>query len=425
MYYLNIFLKNSYFYNVSGKALIILGKYSPTNKQIFVTNCIFKFITAEFEAIRFSISPINRNVSFINCEFYNISTKVIQMDTQICKFESRACELFISNTTFPIIPTNISFVGCQFIYNSFRLLFIDNRAPALGKVNVQLRHLNILYNHLTALTEDHMIIFVNINVHIAGIFNVTKNRCRFSIIHFVSCDILLSGKILFDKNNCAQVIFLDTYIKVMEYTNITFKRNAYHKNVISINENAEEYHQPYPYCFIQYFTVNDNAKQKDVQSRYLVSFNNNNFQKLPFYYHIININGSRLNLQNKSEFASFCHYMSHCKWLPLGTFYDIDPETVTRQIVNIDDNNCNYQKHVCYCSQYKIVNCSINQLGTVYPGQTLQTNLCNMYTNDDNTILYAEVHNINLPNSTCKIAHQSQLINIIGNHSNTVNYKYT
>ena len=77
---------------------------------------------------------------------------------------------------------------------------------------------------------------------------------------------------------------------------------------------------------------------------------------------------------------------------------------------------------IVYCSQYKIVNCSINVLGKVYPGQTLQTNLCNMYSNDDNTILYAEVHNIHLPSSTCKIAHQSQLINIIENHSNTVNY---
>ena len=41
---------------------------------------------------------------------------------------------------------------------------------------------------------------------------------------------------------------------------------------------------------------------------------------------------------------------------------------------------------------------------------------------NDNTVLYAEVHNINLPSSSCKIAHQSQLINVIGNHSNTVNY---
>ena len=58
----------------------------------------------------------------------------------------------------------------------------------------------------------------------------------------------------------------------------------------------------------------------------------------------------------------------------------------------------------------------------MYPGQTLQTNLCTVNANDDSTVLYVEVHNIYLPSSTCKIAHQSQLINIIGNHSNSVNY---
>ena len=41
---------------------------------------------------------------------------------------------------------------------------------------------------------------------------------------------------------------------------------------------------------------------------------------------------------------------------------------------------------------------------------------------NDSTVLYAEVHNINLPTTACRIAHQSQLITVIGNHSNTVNY---
>ena len=402
MYYLKIFLQNSYFYNVSHTALQIKGRYFLPTKQIFITNCKFKFITAPINAIYFTISPFNINVSFINCEFYNISRKVIAMYIQICKSEFHACELIISDRTFNMIPTNISFVGCQFINNRFGLLYIDNRTPALGKVNAQLRQLSISHNRITALTGDHIICLVNINVHIAGILNITKNHCEFSIIHFLSCDILLSGKIIFDKNICAQVIFLDTYIKVMEYTNITFKGNAYHKNVISINEIAEEYHQPYPFCFIQYIAVNDNVKPKNLLNHYSVSFNNNYHYRLPSYYHIININGSRLSSQNKSEFVLFCHYMSHCQWLPFGAFYDSDPETVNKHIVNINDHNCKYRKHVCYCSQYKIVNCSINILGTVYPGQTLQTNLCNMYTNDDNPILYAEVHNINLPNSTCK-----------------------
>ena len=149
----------------------------------------------------------------------------------------------------------------------------------------------------------------------------------------------------------------------------------------------------------------------------------NYYHRIPYYNHIININGSRLHSRKHNrEYILFCHYISHCKWLPLGAFYDSDPETVNQQIINIDDNICSYHKHICYCSQSKIANCSINVLGTVYPGQTLQTNLCNMYSNDDNTILYTEIHDVNLPNSTCMIAHHSKLVNIIGNHSNTVNY---
>ena len=65
-------------------------------------------------------------------------------------------------------------------------------------------------------------------------------------------------------------------------------------------------------------------------------------------------------------------------------------------------------------------------LGVVHPGQMLQENFCKKCGNDENTstvhVLYADIHNTNLPNSTCKITHQSQLISVIGDNSNTVNY---
>ena len=115
----------------------------------------------------------------------------------------------------------------------------------------------------------------------------------------------------------------------------------------------------------------------------------------------------------------FCQHISNCKWLTSGPFNGYDPKTVN---LKINDHNCNYRKQICYCPQSKRANCSIDLLGTVYPGQTLHTNLCNMQSNDSSTVLYAEVHNVNIPSSACKIAHQSQLISIIGNHFNTVNY---
>ena len=346
---------------------------------------------------------------------------MIKVHLELCMtFHAIRCEL--NNVTFPMILTNISFVDCQFISNNHtRLLLIENRTPALGKVNVLFRSLRILHNHMKNKIED-IILLINVNIYIAGTFVATDNKCDLSIMHFQSCNILFSSKVMFNENECDQVIKVDTYLKVAEYTGITFINNTYHKNVISIEQNTEEYNLPYPFCFIQYVAKNDNVKLEDLLSHYSVTFTNNQYRMLPYYRAIINLNGQKLHTQNHSYSKLFCQHISNCKWLPTGPFNGYDPKTVNQQILKIEDHNCNYEKQICYCPQNKSANCNIDLLGTVYPGQTLQTNLCNMQSNDSSTVLYAEVHNVNLPSSACKIAHQSQLINIIRNYANTVNY---
>ena len=234
-YHLKIFLRNSYFCNMDRRALYIIGRYSLTTKQIFVTNCTFKFIDNTAPAITISLSPFNKTISFINCEFYNNKGELIIIYISVCVLKRRICELVISNVTFPLILTNISFVRCQFINNHHRLLMIENTAPTLGKGYVLLKSLTISHNinvPSTEAKENNMISIVTMNVHISGTFNVTKNRYGLSIMQFQSCDVLLSGKIVFNKNYCGQVILLDTYIKIMEFTNITFKNNGYHNNII-------------------------------------------------------------------------------------------------------------------------------------------------------------------------------------------------
>ena len=212
-YYLKIFLQNSSFYNTSSTALKIKGEYFTTTKQIFISNCTFKFNNA----IYFRFSPFNINLSFINYEFVS-NAKVIEISIQTCRVKTAACEILITNAKIPIIPTNMSFLGCQFINNSGMLLLIKNKASALSKLNILFKSINISSNYIKRITESDMILLFNMNVRIAGTFNITKNRYSLSIIHLQSCDILLSGKIIFDKNICAQVILLDTYIKIMEYT---------------------------------------------------------------------------------------------------------------------------------------------------------------------------------------------------------------
>ena len=416
-YHLKIILKNSYLCNMGRTALLIVGRYSLKTHQIFVINCTFKFINAAV-SIDIALLPFNRAVNFINSKFLS-NQGMIRVRISICK--THICEINISNASFALIPTSINIVRCQFIHNySDRLLTIDNKAPAL-KGKVLLKSVNIMHNvQPKSQLENDIISIIAMNVYIAGIFNVTKNRCQLSIIQFELCDIMLSGRIIFSKNRCAQVILLDTYIKVMEHINMTFSHNLYYNNLIAI-ENAVDYHQPYPFCFFQYITLNSNRTQKKLLTHFFIDFTQN--YRYPRYTHVINLIGSKLYSKNTTSSLLFCHYMSHCRWLPHGAFYGNNPEIFNQQIVRINDSSyCNYHKHICYCSQNKEINCSNDILGTVHPGQTLQTSVCNMYISGVSTITYAEVNNINLPNSTCKIAHQSQLINIIGNRSSIVNY---
>ena len=262
-YHLKIILKNSYLCNMGRTALLIVGRYSLTTQQIFVINCTFKFINAAV-SIDIALLPFNRNVNFINCKFLS-NQGMIRVRISICK--THICEINIKNASFALIPTSINIVRCQFIHNSDRLLTIDNKAPAL-KGKVLLKSVNIMHNvQPKSQLENDMISIIAMNVYIAGIFNVTKNRCQLSIIQFELCDIMLSGRIIFSKNRCAQVILLDTYIKVMEHVDMIFSHNLYYNNLIAI-ENAVDYHQPYPFCFFQYMTLNSNRTQKELLTHF-------------------------------------------------------------------------------------------------------------------------------------------------------------
>ena len=418
-YHVNTLLANSKFHSMNQQALkIITSRYSHTTSRVFVINCTFELITAEL-AIRIYVSPFNETVSFINCKFHD-NMELIKITIPICSV-SDDCELIITNAT---MLTNISFVKCKFIGNRNTIILAENKYPISSnlKANILFESLIISHNYvshnyvpLAIGTRANTISITTMNVHINGTVNVTNNRCKQAIVHFQSCDILFSGKMIFIKNDCKEVISTNTHIKVMKYANISFFRNSCYNDIISV-ETSDEYYQPYPFCLFQYITMNNDIVTKDLIAHYdiIIRFNHKPLK----YNHFINLN--RIKPQSNYCAVSFCRFISHCKWLPLAAFYDYTPKAVNDKIIQNDDENCDNHKHICYCD--KRANCSIDILGAVYPGQTLQTNLCNMCINDNSTVLYAEVHNINLPSSICKIVHQSQLVNVIDDYSNTVKY---
>ena len=415
VYNVKILLINSLFYNMDRTALQIENRCTIKRIIILITNCTFELINAN-AAIQIVASPVNQSISFTNSKFHRNEKNLIRIDVSLPPNNRFACRLVnYIHQELLLTAINISFIKCQFRSNRQKLLTIESKVVASHRVNVLLKSLNILHNsysQLKRIQHNDIISVTKANIHISGPVNVAKNNALLSIMKFQSCDILFSGKITFDTNYSNEVISLDTHIKVMEYTNITFVGNKYFSKLITI-ESTEDYYQPHPFCLFQYITLINSSVTKELLPHYIIILNHN---------YNGGSTGITLPSQNNDCSVSYCHFTSHCKWVPSAAFYNYSSETINKQIIQNDDQNCYHRNHICYCSKSNEINCSIDTLGSVYPGQILQTSLCNMCNNDNITVLYAEVHNVNLPSSTCKITHHSQLINFIGNHSHTVNY---
>ena len=365
-YNVKILLLNSHFYNMDRTALHIDSRYSFMILRIIIsiTNCTFRLINAN-AAIRILASPGNQSISFTNSKFHRNEKNLIRIDVTLPIFA-------IHQET----AVNISFINCQFRSNRQKMLTIENKVVAPHQVNVLFQTLNILhnsYNHLKRTQYNNIISVTKANIHIRGPVNVAYNHAWLNIMRFQSCDILFSGKLTFYTNYCNEVISLDTHIKVMEYTNITFVNNKYFSKLITI-ESKEDYYQPYPFCLFQYIKMNYSSITEELLPHYIIIVKHN---------YNTDSTGIILSSQNICS-VSFCHFTSHCKWVHSAAFYNYSPETINKQIIQSDNQKCNHHNHICYCS--KNINCSIDMLGSVYPGQTLQTNLCNMCSNDNITI---------------------------------------
>ena len=408
IYHVYVLLANSHFCNMDRTALAIRKGCSSGTTEIVITNSTFALINAD-PVINIYAPPVKQSINFVNTTFHKNTNNLIVIEiAQIPR--NIGCKVTIINNAFnPLNTIDINIKKCQFSNNKNRLLTIENQI-ATDKANLLLESLDILEN-----TSPTDLISINkINVDVNGFVNFINNRPKLSVIKFKSCDVSFSGSVKFLTNYCNQLISLDTRVKVMEYTNITFSNNRYRKDLIAVDI-IGEYSQPYPFCLFQYIAMNSNTSTKDLLDNYAITFYRN-------YY----VNGSKYVIQNNtygcSASPSFCHFISHCKWLSSGAFYNYNSKIINKKIIkNHDQNYCNYHTQICL-RQSKEIDCRTDILGSVYPGQTLQKNFYNMCSNDNSTVLYAEVHNINLPSSACNIAHHSQLINFIGNHSHTVNY---
>ena len=402
---LRIIINNSLFYNLDHTAMSINSK-SYSNNTMIIENCIFEsnggtYLTDEF---LFTVRPliyivllhVTKSIIFKHCSFkrnYNDQHLILIHVTSFGK------------TKHCIGPlTNITFIRCQFTKNIGELmnfkgvsckanLFITG--PSHFANNAKHTHIN-----RNLLTTSYMI------VHIIGPVVISSN-CATSILYFKSCDVLLHNNILLKSNNCDQVITLEfSYFKMMEYTNITLFKNKHLNKVIATEYDTE--YKLYPLCIFQFVTMRNATTVSP--THYSINIIDN--------LYVVNELTANIERRKKCSFPYY-HFTPHCQWIPNVAFHEYSPRVIYQQVIKSHGQSLIYHE-ICHCPQNGSDNCSVDTLGPVYPGQTLQLELCTPC-NDEPSFLYAEVSSIHLPNSTCKVTSQTET-KVIHNYSTLVNY---
>jgi len=264
--------------------------------------------------------------------------------------------------------------------------------------------LNIVYD-LIKLQDGQM--------YLNGFMNFSNNHAT-EIIHLSSSILCFSDNTVFYCNDCDQLITLYdpvfNYIKLLGSAELIFTSNSVRNEIIKIFTSLNN---PNPFCLFQYYSpVNGRA--------------NDFYISLNFY------NRSFIDAKLTKEIDSIRKLTSQCKWTKDAAFQNYTPFAINNKTIHISSlkNNLtsSYQlsihSTVCYCPHSSNYDCNNNQLGPLYPGQTLSVDLCLPHNYEDIRILYAETHNDNVPG--CKISDSDKVKHVLHyNQTKTMHFTFT
>ena len=388
-YSVSVELLNSHFYNID--RLVLQIGMIHFNDSLTINNCTFEHCDHKFgylsQIIYWEMSSGDMTISFEDYNFYNNNASVlIQME-----YFDHSC----------VHPTNTTFKNCNFIDNRGKILTVNNHVLEGCKTNICFNGIINIANNVGV----NIVTVTNVVMLINGTVTVSKNYAEYFVVEFDFSDITFSKIIKFLSNICYNVIHLKSlelpYIKILDYTNITFTDNIYSDQVlISIQVAVNDV---FPHCFYQYI-ISKNITGK-MLGLYTISFDENKPYENAYPY----------------DEDPLLGLLIHCKWLPEAVFNGYDPGHVNQQIIQFNGHHWIYYKKICYCPHDGIYNCTLDLLGPIFPGQMLQVNFC-IPEADRDYVVYAETHAASLPKSACKIAHQTELINTISNYSKMLNF---
>ena len=395
-------ISNSFFQRIHDTALYF--RNNCATKAVFsLQDCVFYYIvTTNHPVVQAVLSKHNNFLSFKNCTYKNNYAEQSLVSIRIGGKIDTVCRFGFNNRNLTLL-SSIFLIENYFILNRGMILSFRSLTTRIKlKLNI-IGPINITHNWTNANKKSNLILLQNMIVYMYGPVIISYNQAAGkSILELVSSEVTFYDMIYFKYNLCYKIIHLlasQTYMKVMEHTNITFIHNKCNENLIQVESKDFRY----DYCLFQ-FMISSN-KSGITPNNYNISIT------------------KTLTEQKKKCSLIYYNFNPHCQWLPTAAFQGYDSEIVNHHIIKIDEQQLNYHR-ICLCYENGSYNCSKDILGTVYPGQVLQVGLCTPCS-DSVSILYAETYGPLQTNLSCMVTNKAEILNTISNYTKLINYTIT
>jgi len=385
---------------IDDQPIVYVSISNCSSSHMLFENCTFVGIQSNQDkkskidesAIKIEIGDNKMSIRFVWCTF----------NSNQLHYSYRAALIGISFEHQNLIGSSIIVDRCNFSQNHGILLTVYS----------YYRRDTVLFNHVDFLNNNAynqpMITIKSANVYINGTVNIFYNVAK-SMLLFLSCRIVISGKVNFSFNSCTALVglrlslptsretvdlFSNKYIEVEEYTSIMFNENRLDQFIITAEQNEyyQYYKKPYSFCLFQYITSNSISNIPPSTDHYNITITQNNILPILLY-------GTTFY-----NTMPIYYLTAHCKWIPTAAYYGHHPGSVNKKIIDItgDERSLDTHSRICLCSSNGKSNCSLDVMGTVYPGQVLQASMAIQGTYEMSNV-YTETHAVSLPESACRV----------------------
>ena len=322
-------------------------------------NGYFIFITISENIGAYHSTHTINTIWFIDCQF----SKMVGND----EISDSGVFRVINQVHLGIHASAISIHRCSFNGINSKLIFLTTDDLTLQnnlrKFQFILQIENSSFANLKS-GQPGVIYMESTYLILKGPVTFTKIVSDGGILSTIDSEIFFSNHIIFSLSQ-AQYCILNYIIVMNNNTKLDIIANNY--SVIFYTDTEPKLNNLLHYirCLFQY--INTLPQQHNIDQPP---------SKLQDYQYSVVLQDNNVDLFTNKIFAT-----SHCDWSRDSVFTESDPFEVNQKIIHYVNNTVasnesyNIPRDICYCTDDQHYNCSIDELGPVYPGQSVTFNL--------------------------------------------------